>query len=129
MSKERTFPGDCRDGRDFREEVALGMSSRSREGGMKASQLQAGRLVLPATGREGDEEGLGDRSQLPAASVTLGLGLLPFAYKMGHRNNAPRCRAWWYPNHRPPPGLSQEAGCANGRFHGSDPTSAISSDT
>lgn len=46
---------------------------------------------VPAPGREGDEEGLGDRSQLPAARVTLGLGLLPFAYKMGHRNDAPRC--------------------------------------
>ena len=43
MSKERTFPGGCRDRRDFREEVALGMSWRSREGGVKVSQLQAGR--------------------------------------------------------------------------------------
>lgn len=77
MSKERTFPGGCRNWRDFLEEVALGRSWRSQEGGVKASQLQAGRLVLPATGREGAEgKGLRDRSQLPAASVTLGLRLV-----------------------------------------------------
>ena len=43
MSKERTFPGGCRNRRDFLEEVALGRSWRSQEGGVKASQLQAGR--------------------------------------------------------------------------------------
>lgn len=66
MSKERTFLGGCRNQRDFLEEVALGRSQRNQEGGVRASQLQAGRLVLPATGREGERgEGLGDRSQLP----------------------------------------------------------------
>lgn len=43
----------------------------------RRGRLQAGRLVLPATGRDGAEgEGLRDRSQLPPASVTLGLRLV-----------------------------------------------------
>ena len=49
MSKERTFPGGFRNRRDFLEEVALGRSWRSQDGG---DSRQGGWSFQPQAGTE-----------------------------------------------------------------------------